>query len=79
LYTDALPLNDANTVYADSYYLLGARAGYQHKRFEVYLGGENLLDERYSLGNDLNAAGGRFYNVAAGRSFYGGVRVNLSF
>lgn len=79
LYTDALPLNDANSVYADSYYLLGVRAGYQHKRFEVYLGGENLLDERYSLGNDLNAAGGRYYNVAAGRSFYGGVRVNVSF
>lgn len=79
LYTDALPLNDANSVYADSYYLLGARAGYQHKRFEVYLGGENLLDERYSLGNDLNAAGGRYYNAAAGKSFYGGVKVNLSF
>jgi iron complex outermembrane receptor protein len=79
LYTDALPLNDANTVYAESYYLVGARAGYQHKRFEVYLGGENLLDERYSLGNDLNAAGGRYYNGAAGRSFYGGVKVNLSY
>lgn len=79
LYTDALPLNDANTVYADSYYLVGARAGYQHKRFEVYLGGENLLDERYSLGNDLNAAGGRYYNVAPGRSFYAGVKVNVSF
>ncbi|MBX2964899.1 MAG: TonB-dependent receptor plug domain-containing protein [Cyclobacteriaceae bacterium] len=79
LYTDALPLNDANTMYADSYYLVGVRAGYRHKRFEVYAGGENLLDERYSPGHDLNAAGGRYYNTAAGRSFYGGVRVNLSF
>jgi iron complex outermembrane recepter protein len=79
LYTDTLPLNDANTVYADAYLLPGVRIGYQHKRFEVYAGGENLLDETYSLGNDLNAAGGRYYNAAAGRNFYAGVKVNVAF
>ncbi len=79
LYTDKLPLNDANTVYADAYLLPGFRIGYQHQRFEVYAGGENLLDQTYSLGNDLNAVGGRYYNAAAGRSFYGGLKVKLSF
>jgi iron complex outermembrane recepter protein len=79
LYTGRLPLTDANTVYADSYLLPGFRVGYQQKRFEVYLGGENLLDETLSLGNDLNAIGGRYYNAAPGRNFYGGVKVNLSF
>lgn len=44
---------------------------------EIFVGADNLLDERYSLGNDLNATGSRFYNVAAGRNFYGGVSVNL--
>lgn len=78
-YTSKLPLNDANMVYADSYLLPGIRAGYRHKRFEIYAGGENLLDERYSLGNDLNAAGGRYYNAAPGRNFYGGMNVNLEF
>jgi iron complex outermembrane recepter protein len=78
-YTAKLPLNDANTVYAESYLLPGLRAGYRHKRFEVYVGGENLLDEHYSLGNDLNAAGGRYYNAAFGRNFYGGLKINVAF
>jgi iron complex outermembrane receptor protein len=31
---------------------------------------ENLLDQKYSLGNDINGFGGRYYNAAAGRSYY---------
>ncbi|MBL0337036.1 MAG: TonB-dependent receptor [Chitinophagaceae bacterium] len=42
----------------------------------LYAGVENLLDETYSLGNDINAAAGRYYNAAAGRSFYAGVVFN---
>ena len=79
LYTSKLPLNDANTVYAESYTIPGFRLGYNHKRFEVYVGGDNLLDESYSLGHDLNAAGGRYYNAAPARNFYGGMKVNLAF
>jgi iron complex outermembrane recepter protein len=79
LYSGKLPLNDANSVYADSYLLPGLRIGYKQRHLEVYAGGENLLNEAYSLGNDLNAVGGRFYNAAPGRSFYGGVKVNLAF
>jgi iron complex outermembrane recepter protein len=79
LYTGRISLNDANTVYADAYLLPGLRMGNKNKRFEIYAGGENLLDETFSLGNDLNAAGGRFYNAAPGRNFYGGVKVNLAF
>lgn len=79
LFTDKLPLNDANTAYADSYLLPGMRFGYIHKRFEIYTGVENMLDETYSLGNDLNAAGGRYFNAAPGRNFYGGLKINLAF
>jgi len=79
LYTSKLPLNDANTVYADPYTIPGFRFGYQHKRFELYAGGENLLNETFSLGNDLNAVGGRYYNTAPARRFYGGIKINLSF
>lgn len=79
LYTSKLPLTDANTVYAESYTLPGFRLGYDHKRFEVYVGGDNLLDKSYSLGHDLNAAGGRYYNAAPARNFYGGIKVNLAF
>lgn len=68
-------LNDGATAWADAYHLLGARAGVQKTfrnglRAEVSAGVENLLDGSYSLGNDINAFGGRAYNPAAGRAFY---------
>jgi iron complex outermembrane receptor protein len=83
-YTDAIPLNDANTAYASEYFLLGARVGYQSAvsdsfSFEVFTGIDNALDKRYSLGNDLNAIGGRYYNAAAPRNFYAGVKLTPSF
>jgi iron complex outermembrane receptor protein len=78
-YTDAIPLNDANSEYADHYVLLGARVGYRSTAsafpFEVFAGADNLLDEKYSLGNDLNAVGGRYYNAAAPRNFYVGLNL----
>ncbi len=81
-YTDQLPLNDANTVYANSYNLVQLKAGWKHTyskiwNFEVFAGIDNLLDENYSLGNDLNAIGGRYYNAAAPKNYYGGVKLNF--
>jgi iron complex outermembrane receptor protein len=78
-YTDRIPLNDANTEYAGEYFLLGLRAGYQlpvRETFslEFFAGGDNLLDQKYSLGNDLNARGGRFFNTAPRANFYLGVK-----
>ena len=83
-YTDALPLNDANSVYASEYFLLGSRIGYRSKalqkvRFEVFAGIDNALDKRYSLGNDLNAIGGRYYNAAPPRNYYLGLKVTPTF
>jgi iron complex outermembrane receptor protein len=77
-YTDAIPLNDANTEYADYYFLVGGRLGYRTNLksilpFEVFAGIDNALDEKYSLGNDLNAIGGRYYNAAAPRNYYFGL------
>jgi iron complex outermembrane receptor protein len=40
---------------------------------EIFAGGENLGNTRYSLGNDINAAAGRYYNTAPGRNYYAGV------
>ncbi len=77
-YTDKIALNDANTAYASSYNLLGAKLGYK-KEFnkkigaEIFTGTENIFNEKYSLGNDINAFGGRYYNVAAGRNYYLGI------
>jgi iron complex outermembrane receptor protein len=77
-YTDRIPLNDANTEYADSYSLLTGRAGFRkawkNLSLDIFGGVDNALDEKYSLGNDLNAIGGRYYNAAPGINYFGGVK-----
>jgi len=73
----AIWLNDANTARADAYQLLTFKAGYG-KKVRFFIGVDNLLDETYSLGNDINAFGGRFFNVAAGRNFFVGVGLQIS-
>jgi len=82
-YTDRIALNDANSVYASSYNLVSTRLGYRkdfHEKIkaEIFTGADNLFDTRYSLGNDINAAAGRYYNVAPGRNFYGGVSFHFN-
>jgi iron complex outermembrane recepter protein len=79
-YTARIPLNDGNTAYAPHYNLLQAKVGWQHKfnrksRFEIYAGADNLLNEKYSLGNDLNAVGNRYYNAAPLRNYFVGFNV----
>jgi iron complex outermembrane receptor protein len=81
-YSDPIYLNDANTESASSYNLLGARIGWKNfvskkNKVDVFAGIENAFDVTYSLGNDINAAGGRYYNVAPGRNFYFGITMNL--
>lgn len=75
----AIFLNDANTFKAEPYHLLGLQLGYRKIIKQVllhfYTGADNLLNETYSLGNDINAAANRFYNAAPGRNYYAGVKV----
>jgi iron complex outermembrane receptor protein len=77
-YTSSIPLNDANTDYANSYSLLAARAGFRKEwkklSLDIFGGVDNLLDEKYSLGNDLNALGGRYYNAAPGINYFTGIK-----
>ncbi len=73
-----IPLNDANTDYAAGYWLFGGRGGWRrtvarHLQLDLYGGVDNVGDRRYSLGNDLNAFGGRYFQPAPGRNYYGGV------
>jgi iron complex outermembrane receptor protein len=77
-YSSRIALNDANKDYADPYNLFGLRIGYKKYlskeiRMEIFASAENVFNEKYSLGNDINAAGGRYYNVAAGRNFSAGI------
>lgn len=83
LYTDDIPLNDANTVMADAFHLLRARLSYTFPvgsfQTEVFSGADNLLNVVYSLGNDTNPEwGNRYFQPAAPRSFYAGLCIILS-
>ena len=83
-YSDRIALSDANTEYASSYNLLGFKAGYkklfrQHMSMDLSVSGDNLLNQSYSLGNDINAAGNRFYNPAPGVNYMAGVTIQYTF
>ncbi|MEP6700665.1 MAG: TonB-dependent receptor, partial [Bacteroidota bacterium] len=79
-YSDPIALNDANSYFASSYQLLGGKLGWKkavQKKylFNLFAGADNLFDTNYSLGNDINAAGDRYFNAAPNRNYY----VGLSF
>lgn len=81
-FTDEIPLTDANTVYSNAYHLVQTKIGFkkelaQNMILDLFVGIDNLLDEKYSLGNDLNAFGDRFYQPAAPRNWFGGVKINV--
>ncbi len=73
------PVDEANTLFADSYALLGFRAGYRtQKGFQVYFEVKNLLNKTYAayvepiadarIGDDNDS-----FSPGLGRAFYGGV------
>ena len=83
-YNDTLALNDANTDKASSYNLAGGRTGWRTSlsktiMIDLFAGVDNLFDVTYSLGNDINATGGRYYNAAPGRNYFGGLSFQYRF
>lgn len=79
--TSRLPLTDVNDAYAEAYQLLQGKLGYRcgkhHRQMDIFLGTDNALNQVYSLGNDINAAGKRYYNPAAGRNVFAGIQYRL--
>lgn len=73
------PVDEANTLFADPYALLGFRAGYRTPRgFQVYFEVKNLLNKTYAAYvepiadariSDDNAS----FSPGVGRAFYGGM------
>ncbi|NMN35454.1 TonB-dependent receptor [Pedobacter sp. SG918] len=81
-YTSSIPLNDINTVFAKRYHLVESKLGIRNLRInkthlDLFVGANNLLNVKYSLGNDLNAANGRYFNPAPGINFYTGLSIKL--
>ena len=84
-FTDEIPLNDANSVYSNAYHLVKGKLGFRQKfgqddkfTLNLYAGLDNILDERYSLGYDINAFGNRFYQPAPPLNWFGGIKINYS-
>ncbi len=82
-YTDILPLNDANTFFAAQYNLLLGRVGYKRRlckgmEGEIYFSFDRSFNKPYSLGNDLNAAGNRYFNPSAPENYYGGIKLKFN-
>ncbi len=81
-YSDKMPLDDANSSYASAYQLVGGRIGYaapmKKINLTLFTGVNNAFNAKYSLGNDINAAAGRYYNAAATANYYAGITINYN-
>ncbi len=81
-YSDRLPLTDENTEFQSSWNVFslrfnyGFQTGFADKIF-LSAGLDNVFDTIYSLGNDLNAFGGRYYQTAAGRNWDISLRIEI--
>lgn len=82
-FSNRIPLNDANSEYANAYHLLNTKIGaekfFGKWKSKLTVGGDNLLNRKYSLGNDINAAGGRFYNAAPLRNYYVSLALGVNY
>ncbi|HEY2614357.1 MAG TPA: TonB-dependent receptor [Chthoniobacterales bacterium] len=73
------PVDQANTLFADSYALLGFKIGYRQKKgFSIFLEGKNLTDKHFPAAIDPIAdartvSDARIFHPGDGRGFYGGV------
>lgn len=75
-YVSSIPLNDANSHFAEKYHLMQAKLTWKSRLgkygIKTFAGVDNLLNAKYSLGNDLNAFAARYYNPSAPRNYYAG-------
>ncbi len=83
-HTGAIVLNDANSATAPGYLLMHLRLEkglFIGKRLqcEIFGTADNSFNRPFSLGNDLNAAGGRFYNPSAPFNFTAGILLKCLF
>jgi iron complex outermembrane receptor protein len=73
-----LAVNNANTAWAEGYYLLNARVAFRpttQLAMEPVVGVDNVFDKTWVSNVVVNAAGGRFFEPGPGRTYYIGVRM----
>jgi len=83
LYVDDLFADDANTVRSGGYWLSNLRIGrrFRRGRFAItpFAGVNNLFDREYNGNVRINATGGRYFEPAPKRNFYGGLSFRCDF
>ncbi len=77
-------VNNANTVVNEPYTVVNLRAGFSDLTFGAwtlspFIGVNNLGDEEYAANIRINAFGGRYYEPAPDRHFYGGLGIRYDF
>jgi iron complex outermembrane receptor protein len=86
-YISRTPINDLNTYYQDGYTLLASKIGYHiplnHFGIDVFAGGNNLLNKKYSSWINFNADASsnppQFFNPSPAINFYGGAILKYNF
>lgn len=80
-YTSKIPLNDANSVWSEPSLVGNIQFRFpfvlDRTRLNLYLQIQNLYNEDYVSGFDINAFGNRYYNPAARRNFVFGANVDF--
>jgi iron complex outermembrane receptor protein len=87
-FIDKMPINDANTIYSETYQLTNAKIGLRYNIERVFLnfygGINNIFEEQYASMLAINASAfgnnqPRYYYPGLPRNFYGGVSVKWKF
>ena len=74
-FNDKIPLEDDNSMYSEAYHLVQTKLGWKGTIFDRLdanfgFGIDNLLNETYSRGFDINAFGGRYFQPAPERNWF---------
>jgi len=85
-FTDAIPVNDANSIYSGAYKLFTGKIGWRRNlgskwNADLYVGLNNGLNEKYASMLQINALGPafRYYYPGLPRNFYSGMCVKYNF
>jgi iron complex outermembrane receptor protein len=88
-YVGSIPITDDNSVYSDQYQLVNAKLAYkksigEHLQMDVYLGFNNIFNEKYASMLQINAGSfgnnaPRYYYPGEPSSFYSGINLEYTF
>lgn len=82
-YIGDIPIDDGNTLYADSYFVGRMKVGYLLNlnpfQIDLHAGVNNLFDAKYASMLQINNAFGRYYYPGTPRNYFGGVSAKWSF